>query len=135
MAQKFNDGRTVVVLSEDAVLRAGLARMLALRGFRTLEAASEEDAVACCRHAVPNLLLADFSRSPLDDFASAQSIRERAELRDVPLLIISGAKERCTESRTPGYVAEVFNFDQMLFLLSHLLPKPRSRQPRPDGRH
>ena len=125
MGRRDKDGRTVLVVSADACLRQGVTRMLAARGFRTVEAADERELIDCCRDTRPALVLLDLHRSPDDDEASARLIRERAGLHDTPLLIISDEEQREPGAEEHGCIAEVFNFDQLIFLLGRLLPKPR----------
>lgn len=129
MGKKDGDGRTVLVVSADPCLRQGVTRMLAARGFRTIEAADERELIDCCRHTRPALVLLDLHQSPDNDMMSARLIREHADLHDTPLLIISDEEQRKTGAEERGYIAEVFNFDQLIFLLGRLLPKPRKQRP------
>lgn len=128
MSGRKGDGRTVLVVSADPSLRQGVTRMLAARGFRTIEAAGERELIECCRDTRPALVLLDLHQSPDNDVTSARMIREHADLHDTPLLIISDEEQReaCAEDR--GCIAEVFNFDQLIFLLGRLLPKPRKQR-------
>jgi two-component system chemotaxis response regulator CheY len=127
MGRSDDDGRTVLVVSADPCLRRGLVRILAARDFRTIEAADERELINCCRDALPALVLLDLHQSPDDDVTSARLIRARADLRDTPLLVISDEERREPGAEEHGYIAEVFNFDQLTFLLGRLLPKPRGR--------
>lgn len=132
MAVEFDEEPRVLVISEDVVLRRSLARMLALRGFRTLEAADEVEAADGCRRGPsPCLILADFSRSAHDDRTGARRIRGRAELRDIPLLIVSAEVDRPPGAEAEGFIAEVFDFEQLLFLLGRLTPPARDGDGRP----
>ena len=126
MAVEFDEDACVLVISADAVLRRSLARMLGLRGFRAVEAADEGEAAEGSRRGpAPCLILADLSRSPLDDRAGARRIRERAELRHIPLLVVSAEEARA--AGTESFIAEVFDFEQLLFLLGRLTPPARAR--------
>jgi CheY-like chemotaxis protein len=128
MGRRDGDGRTVLVVSADACLRQGVVRMLAARGFRTIEAASEGELIECCRDTRPALVLLDLHQSPDNDVTSARLIRQHANLHDTPLLVISDEEQREPGEEERGYIAEVFNFDQLIFLLGRLLPKPRKRR-------
>ncbi|HEX8636182.1 MAG TPA: response regulator [Pyrinomonadaceae bacterium] len=129
MGRRDRDGRTVLVVSADPCLRQGVMRMLAARGFRTIEAADERELVDCCRDTRPALVLLDLHHSPDNDATSARLVRERAGLHDTPLLIISDEEQREPGAEERGCIAEVFNFDQLNFLLGRLLPKPRKPKP------
>lgn len=128
MGRRDGDGRTVLVVSADPCLRRGVMRMLALRGFRTIEAADERELIECCRDTRPALVLLDLYQSPDDDMASARLIREHAGLHDTPVLVISDEEQREPNAEERGCIAEVFNFDQLTFLLGRLLPKPRRQK-------
>jgi hypothetical protein len=73
-------------------------------------------------------VLLDPHQSPDNDVTSARLIREHANLRDTPLLIISDEEQRESGAQERGCIAEVFNFDQLIFLPGRLLPKPRDAQ-------
>ncbi|MGI9105782.1 MAG: response regulator [Pyrinomonadaceae bacterium] len=128
MDRKHRNDRTVLVVSADVCLRQGVMRMLKSRGFHTAEAADEQELIEWCREARPALVLLDLTQSPDDDRTSARLIREHANLHDTPLMIISADEHRTDSALERGCVAEVFNFDQLIFLLGRLLPKPRRRR-------
>jgi CheY-like chemotaxis protein len=128
MDKRDEDGRTVLVVSADPCLRQGVMRMLAARGFRTIEAADERELIECCRDTHPALVLLDLHQSPDSDVTSARLIREHANLHDTPLLVISDEEQREPGEEERGCIAEVFNFDQLIFLLGRLLPKPRKQR-------
>jgi len=128
MGRRDVDGRTVLVVSADPCLRQGVVRMLAARGFRTIEAANEGELIECCRDTRPALVLLDLHQSSDNDVTSARLIRHHANLRDTPLLVISDEEQRAPGEEERGCIAEVFNFDQLIFLLGRLLPKPRKRR-------
>lgn len=128
MDNRDGDSRTVLVVSADPCLRQGVMRMLAARGFRTIEAANERELIECCRDTRPALVLLDLHQSPDNDITSARIIRDHANLHDTPLLIISDEDQRKPGEQERGYIAEVFNFDQLIFLLARLLPKPRKQK-------
>ncbi|HEX9917631.1 MAG TPA: response regulator [Pyrinomonadaceae bacterium] len=128
MGRRDADGRTVLVVSADPCLRRGVSRLLAARGFRTIEAAGRQELIECCRDTRPALVLLDLHESPDNDVTSAHLIREHADLRNTPLLVISDEEQREPGAEERGCIAEVFNFDQLIFLLGRLLPKPRRRR-------
>jgi PleD family two-component response regulator len=125
MGSREVEGDTVLVVSADPDLRRGVTRLLASRGFRTIEAANEQELIECCRDTRPALVLLDLHQSLENDLTSARLIREHADLRDTPLLIISDEEQRKPGEEERGCIAEVFNFDQLIFLLDRLLPNPR----------
>jgi CheY-like chemotaxis protein len=64
MGRRNVDGRgAVLVVSADPCLRQGVARLLASRGFSTIEAADERELIECCRDASPALVLLDLHHS------------------------------------------------------------------------
>jgi CheY-like chemotaxis protein len=128
MGRRDGDGRMVLVVSADPCLRQGVTRMLAARGFRTIEATCEQELIECCRDTRPALALLDLHQSPDNDVTSAHLIREHADLHDTPLLVISDEEQREPGEEERGCIAEVFNFDQLIFLLGRLLPKPRKQR-------
>ena len=73
------DSMDILIVEDDASLRAGLRLLLNRNGYRCVEASDGQEALALARAHLPRCVLLDLCLPALDGFAVAQ--RLRADLR------------------------------------------------------
>jgi CheY-like chemotaxis protein len=83
--------RKVLVVEDDADMRGLLVRMVGSLGrrYRVTAAANGADGLARARHERPDLVLLDLLLPELDGRGFIDAIRADAELRDVPVVVIT----------------------------------------------
>lgn len=103
-----------------------MRRLLEMAGHKVIEATDGEQAVKVALREHPDLILMDLSLPKLDGLAATRQIRQRQDLRDVPIVAVSahdGAESRdaalaagCNE-----YVTKPIDFDQLDILIRRYL--------------
>jgi PAS domain S-box-containing protein len=83
--------RTVLVCDDEESNRSAIATLLEQRGYRTILAASGADAVELALANRPDAVLLDLVMPGMDGWETLQRLKERAETRDIPILILEVA--------------------------------------------
>ena len=85
------DDPAVVLVAEDSmVVRALLRAQLRDRGYEVVEAVDGEQAVAVAAEKRPDVILLDIEMPRLDGFGALERLKADPELRDIPVVFISG---------------------------------------------
>lgn len=90
-------GRPVLVVEDDAGVRAYLAALLEYQGYRVLAAASGEEAIALLGDESALLAVVDHGLPGMDGFAVVEHLAE-----GVPVIMVTGDPEQAL-SRKPGF--------------------------------
>jgi DNA-binding response OmpR family regulator len=106
--------RTVLVVDDDAPLRALCRATLDEAGFRVLEAADGDEALELIARDRPDLILLDVVMPRLSGWAVAAELLEEPATSEIPIVFISGRREatdrlRAQELRASGYVTKPFD--------------------------
>jgi two-component system cell cycle response regulator DivK len=81
--------KTVMVVDDYDGMREITRQALEMFGYRVVEAAGGEEAIALARLEMPDLILMDLSMPKLDGFAAMHRIRRLIGLHNVPVIIVS----------------------------------------------
>lgn len=126
--KKAESGRKwKVLLAEDNEdVRLMMRTLLEMKGYGVVEAGDGQETLSVAQDARPDIILMDLQLPRLNGFAVARFIRQHAELKGVPILIVSGhdpAKHRtlALAAGCNGYVQKPVDFDQLESLISGLL--------------
>jgi len=84
-------GRRVLVADDDPIQRRLLALVLERAGFEVVSAKNGEQALALARTSKPDVILSDILMPGMDGFRLCEAVRGDATLRDVPVVLVSGA--------------------------------------------
>ena len=100
--------RPVLIVEDDEISRHLLRRNLEREGYSVLVAEDGRAALALIRLRLPSVILLDLMMPEMDGFAFAQAVRERKDLRDVPIIVLT-AKDLTEEDRQrlSGHVAGI----------------------------
>ncbi len=85
----------ILVVDDDVQVVDAMETLLQGVGYETLHAYRAEDGIELARQAKPDLMLLDvmFAGPPgPDGFETARTMRGDPELRDIPIIILSGIK-------------------------------------------
>jgi two-component system, cell cycle response regulator len=80
---------TVLVAEDSLVIRAVLVEQLRSRGYRVLEAADGEQALAACSRERPDVVLLDVEMPQLDGHAVLARIKADRLLADIPVVFVT----------------------------------------------
>jgi diguanylate cyclase (GGDEF)-like protein len=79
----------VLVAEDSLVIRAVLVEQLQSRGYRVLEAADGEQALAACHRERPDVVLLDVEMPQLDGHAVLAAIKAEPLLADIPVVFVT----------------------------------------------
>jgi signal transduction histidine kinase/DNA-binding response OmpR family regulator len=89
------DGRaTVLVVDDDASVRALLAKTLEKDGYRVISARNGVEALALARQHRPQAITLDVMMPQLDGWGALKELKADAALRDIPVIMVSVLNER-----------------------------------------
>src|SRR5215813_389981 len=110
-------GRTVLLVDDDA------RNIFALSSVLVLTATTGSEAIALVE-STPDLaiVLMDIMMPEMDGYRTIQVIRERPQLRRLPIVALTakamkGDREKCLEAGASDYLAKPVNTDQLLSAL------------------
>lgn len=117
---------TVLVVEDFEDNRFMMRRLLEMSNYRVIEAVNGLEAVKVAENEHPDLILMDLSLPLLDGLAATRRIREKEELRAVPIIAVSAhdTADFRTDALTAGcndYVTKPIDFDKLEVLLNRLL--------------
>jgi CheY-like chemotaxis protein len=120
----------VLVVEDYEDTRVLMRRQLELGGFRVVEAADGREAVERAERERPAVILMDLNMPVLDGFTAALRIRERKEMRGVPIVALTAydTAEFRAAARAVGcseYVAKPVALAELLLLVSRLSQESR----------
>jgi diguanylate cyclase (GGDEF)-like protein len=81
---------TILVADDSMVVRAVLRRQLEADGHTVVEAVDGEEAITASREYRPDVILLDVEMPVLDGHATLQRLKADAELRDIPVVFLTG---------------------------------------------
>ncbi len=91
---------SILVVEDDELIRAALARVLARTGHAVLEAADGAEALACLRAArpLPSLILLDLVMPVMDGVTFRRAQLADPELAAVPVVVLTAASQTEAEA-------------------------------------
>ena len=109
-------GPRILVVEDDAALRALLAATLPAHGYRVLDVATAADALRDAAEQVPDLVLLDLGLPDLDGVETIRRIRAWSSL---PILVLTArwqetAKVAALDAGADDYVTKPFGFPELL---------------------
>jgi len=116
-------GRTVLVVDDEAPVRALAAETLELLGYRVLQADSGAAALAVLEREVPDLMLFDYAMPDMNGAELAGLVRAR--LPDVPIVFASGHADTAAVEAALGGQATIlrkpFNMETLARIIAERL--------------
>jgi HAMP domain-containing protein/CheY-like chemotaxis protein/signal transduction histidine kinase len=116
-------GQTVLLVDDDVRNIFALSSVLERRGMRVLTATTGNEAIALIE-STANLaiVLMDIMMPELDGYQTIAVIREKPELRRLPIIALTakamkGDREKCLEAGASDYLAKPVNTEQLLSAL------------------
>ena len=118
----------ILIIDEDALLRANLRRLLVLEGHVVVEAPGGLAGVALARADPPDLVLCDLVMPDLDGLAVMRLLRADPRTCRVPIIVVTGSVlPPAGVARPPiaadGYVTKPFEIAELLAVVSGVLAR------------
>ena len=119
--------RTVLVIEDEAPLRANLARILTAEGFRVVAAADGNEGMRQLETARPDLVVCDVLMPGLDGYGVLAALRARPETAEVPFIFLTASADkddlaRGLQSGANAYVTKPFRIADLMAAVRRLLP-------------
>ena len=116
----------ILVVDDSADNVAMLSLALQQQGYRVVTATNGEEAISVAICTLPNLILMDISMPQLDGLGATRRIRERDELRHVPVIAVTahgteGFQRAAYDVGVSGYLTKPIDFNRMHTLIARLL--------------
>jgi CheY-like chemotaxis protein len=117
----------VLVAEDDADTRLMMKTLLAMKGYRVVEASDGQETMDVARAELPDIILMDLQLPRLNGFAVARSVRQDERLSNTPIVIVTGhdpAKHLnlALAAGCNAYVQKPIDFDSLGELIVSLLP-------------
>jgi CheY-like chemotaxis protein len=116
----FTD-RTILVVEDDVRNVFALSSVLEPRGARVLIARNGREGVEQAAAHRPDLILMDIMMPEMDGLAAMRAIRERTELRDLPIIALTAKAtrqdyEQCLAAGANDYLSKPLDVDKLVSL-------------------
>jgi CheY-like chemotaxis protein len=116
----------ILIVDDDPDFRLGLRTALEMKGYQVHEAANGEEALLKLAEKPPLLVLLDLQMPVMNGREMLQRMRATPELKDVPVVIISGFgfEWEAELMGAQGYIGKPFEPQELEATIANLL-KPR----------
>jgi CheY-like chemotaxis protein len=119
---------TVLVIEDEAPLRANLVRILSAEGYQVVAAADGDEGVRRVREARPDAVICDILMPRLDGFGVLAALRSRPETAAIPFIFLTASADkvdlaRGLQSGANEYVTKPFRIADLLAAVRRLLPR------------
>jgi CheY-like chemotaxis protein len=113
----------ILVVDDDADFRIGLRAALEMKGYQVEEAANGEQALATLAEKAPLLVLLDLQMPVMNGREMLQRMRANADLKEVPVVIISGFgfEWEAELMGAQGYIGKPFEPEELQKTIANLL--------------
>lgn len=116
---------SVLVIEDEASIRANVRRLLTLEGFEVIEAANGKLGLEQAFASLPDIILCDVHMPELDGFAVLHALREHPATEHIPFVFLSSSAEEADlkNGLTLGacrYVTKPFDNQSLLRLIREL---------------
>jgi signal transduction histidine kinase/DNA-binding response OmpR family regulator len=117
-------GQRVLVADDNIDMRTYLQKLLEAAGFKIDAVSDGEQALAAIRERRPDLVLSDVMMPKMDGFALLAALRADAELRDIPVLLLSARAGE--EAKVEGFAAGANDYLTKPFSARELVARVRA---------
>lgn len=126
MSRSAVAAKTLLLVDDDEDFLAGMAAMLARRGFQVLTGASAEEGLKLAKEAKPDLFILDVAMSGMDGYALCAALKEDDKTFDTPVIFLSAMDQagdmlRGYYAGAHEYLTKPVNMDQLVRQITKLL--------------
>jgi two-component system response regulator MprA len=116
--------RRVLVVDDDPSIQGFLAEALTDEGYGVRTAANGREALTVLAGWHPDLILLDLMMPEMDGWAFRAEQRTRADLADVPVIVLSAMRDLTSRVQTldpAGVFAKPFDLERLLATIERLI--------------
>lgn len=117
----------ILVVEDEADLRASIVRFLLAEGYEVLVAGNGEDGVDIAIRELPDLIVCDIAMPRMDGFGTLFSLRENVTTSHIPFIFLT-ASDRVYDRKfgfelgASDYITKPFSFDTLMDVIRKRLP-------------
>jgi DNA-binding response OmpR family regulator len=120
--------RKILVIEDEADLRASIVRFLLAEQFDVYVAADGEQGVEVALKEMPDLIVCDIAMPQMDGFGTLFSLRENVTTSHIPFIFLTAStrvydRKFGFELGADDYITKPFSFDTLLVAIHKRLPK------------
>jgi two-component system, cell cycle response regulator DivK len=109
----------ILLVEDEELNRDMLGRRLLRRGFEVELAVDGEQAVACARKSVPDLILMDMSLPVVDGWEATRRLKASPETASIPVIALTahamaGDREKALSAGCDDYDTKPIEFERLL---------------------
>ena len=121
----------LLVIEDEAPLRANLVRILSAEGYRVVAAADGDEGIRRVREARPDLVICDILMPRLDGFGVLAALRSQPETAAIPFIFLTASADkedlaRGLQSGANEYVTKPFKIADLLAAVRRLVPADKT---------
>ena len=94
--------KTILVVDDDADIRAVLSMRFNSAGYDVLEACDGYEAIKISREKKPDLIILDIMMPEMDGMSASQYLKEDPITKNIPIIFLTGLQDKKTEQLYPG---------------------------------
>lgn len=120
-----DSAQRILVADDEPAVTVLLSEILAFSGFEVLRAHGGAEALTLARAECPDLILLDVMMPDLDGRDACRAIKMDAELRLIPVALVSSADERDVHWKAAGadaFLQKPFRMRELREFVCRLLP-------------
>lgn len=113
----------VLVVDDEADIRATVAAMLQIEGYEVAEAVNGADALAAVERDLPDVILLDMRMPVLDGWGFAAELRRRGHR--IPIVVMTAARDAARwagDIAAAAFVAKPFGLDDLVTAVERARP-------------
>lgn len=115
--------KRILVIEDEAPIRANLIRFMRLEGYEAFEAEDGLRGVAVALEVKPDLIFCDFMMPKMNGFEVLDKIRSHPDMQNLPFFFLSASAEPerfelAMEKGALGYLTKPFTLDQLREVLA-----------------
>ncbi|MDT8991530.1 response regulator [Curvibacter sp. APW13] len=116
--------KQVLVIEDEAPIRANLVRFLRLEGYTVSEAHDGEEGVRLATELRPNLIICDYMMPKKDGFEVLEALKQNPDTQHIPFYFLSASAEPerlevAIGKGANGYLTKPFSLDQLRTMLAN----------------
>ena len=122
---RVREGPAVLIVDDDAGLRAFVRARLELEGYAVREAGSAEEGLDALEEGAPDLILLDVMMPKVDGWEMLRRVQERHGVGAIPVLMFSGKVDAADEASSrgaQGFIGKPFDPQQLIESTKQMLP-------------
>lgn len=132
------EAATVLVVDDEPLNADLLEQELGAAGYRTVAAASGEQALAAAAQLAPDLILLDVTMGGIDGYETCRRLKASEATRAIPVIFLTARTETFEKVRAFGsgavdYVTKPFELGTLLDRLERITHGEQPGQPREPG--